>query len=912
MDEKGLSKRSGRTVCFSGMGVGILLGSSLFLSGCTTTAPWSSDLILPKEEKGLDAGRVVPLDASPRNVVGWECEESSPFSKSGSQSSLSNEVLRSLKENVSSRATALLNASGEWTDTNYGLWHQTCVHYKGTPAKILPSVPPSKNTTPLSPKTSPTVVGAIPPVPVPAPSPATASIPSSSSAVAASGGGGNLSSGISPNGASSPGSVAVASPQEMAPIPRVEPWMSASAAPTYHEPASPAVQKSAPSPAPSPQKIARLAPPGDKETPPSVAPSPFREVAARTPPATGESASVTAAAQPVPFPSCNSTGALGTTMGGCSPPSPPPSLRELPTPASGNAPFPTALRFHIKTGKRHPMDVVRRNIAAWIGKRVIPHPTPREVALLNNAILSIPQSGFPVSLEESAAGMTTVTVEADTLNDIAARLRQAVSSGQLSYRVKQTAVTGGTPGENRFVEENLSIPPSAVVTPHEVSDSLYAVSQVPGFARADALFSPLPDSGEDLPSPSPSGTTEPLSFLKERSAFFDSLLVEGPALPSLGTPFAPQELTSPPANLLVHVTPAPTFAGSQIEVDNYGYAPTGALMLNATGTVNNAGIAGGIFTVVASTSFGGMNAGTLSYSLPIDLMNRVGADFNAMNYVLGNGLSPWGNGANAAQLTALGVSGSNYSGDVWGMQTFIEKPDRKLVLKETLFLKEFQDTYSQTSQNDRSLPGGTLDLSGFRTLGKLTASFDLADTEYDLSQGAGSNPANPFYYDTQGLQNYMTANGQLSYAVTPVWSVTLGTVDQQYIGGGTLDPMLQATLGGVANVMALPTASLFGNDLYVGTLTLTRTDAVRTTSFASSLFFDAGQVTGIGTNYSALGPGVEESVSVQHWFARGDLAFPVGALPTQILGQNIPAMAGGNIGQGGLPFQLWLSAGLRY
>ncbi|MCL5953840.1 MAG: hypothetical protein M1509_04955, partial [Nitrospirae bacterium] len=251
-------------------------------------------------------------------------------------------------------------------------------------------------------------------------------------------------------------------------------------------------------------------------------------------------------------------------------------------------------------------------------------------------------------------------------------------------------------------------------------------------------------------------------------------------------------------------------------------------------------------------------------------------------------------------------------GDVWGMQTFIEKPDRKLALKETLFLKEFQDTYSQTSQNDRSLPGGTLDLSGFRTLGKLTASFDLADTEYDLSQGAGSNPANPFYYSTQGLQNYMTGNGQLSYAVTPVWSVTLGTVDQQSFGAGVIDPMLQATLGGVANVMALPTASLFGNNLYVGTLTLTRTDVLRSTTFASSLFFDAGQVTGVGTDYSAMGPGVEESVSAQHWFARADLALPVGALPTQILGQEITALTGGHIGQGEVPLQLWLSAGLRY
>ena len=436
------------------------------------------------------------------------------------------------------------------------------------------------------------------------------------------------------------------------------------------------------------------------------------------------------------------------------------------------------------------------------------------------------------------------------------------------------------------MERNLPIPPSGVVDAQKVSDTLYAVGQVPGFARADGIFSPAPDPG--------------------------ATASQGPAPPQSGTIFSPPPEAPALENLLVHVTPAPTFAGSQLEVDNYGYAPTGALMLNATGNVNNAGVAGGLFTVMASTSFGGMNSGTISYSLPIDLSNRVGADFNAMNYTLGLGFSPWGHGANVSQLTALGVSGSNYSGDAWAAQTFVETPDGRLALKETVFLKEFQDTYSQTSQNDRSLLGGTLDLSGFKNVGPLTASFDLSDTEYDLTQGSGSDPTNPFYNSTQGLQNYLTGNGQLSYAFTPVWSVTLGTVDQQSFGAGVIDPMLQATLGGVSNVMALPTASLFGNDLYVGTLSLTRTDVTTPGIFASSLFFDAGEVSGIGFAYSAMGPGVEESFSARHWFARADLAVPVGALPTQVLGSDITAMTGGNVGQGGIPLQLWLSAGLRY
>ncbi|MHB8370940.1 MAG: ShlB/FhaC/HecB family protein [Leptospirales bacterium] len=362
----------------------------------------------------------------------------------------------------------------------------------------------------------------------------------------------------------------------------------------------------------------------------------------------------------------------------------------------------------------------------------------------------------------------------------------------------------------------------------------------------------------------------------------------------------------------LHVTPEPTFSGSQLEIDNYGYAPTGAVVLNATGTANNAGFAGGRFVVSASTSFGGMASGLLSYSAPVGLFFVAGGDLTAMNYTLGQGFSPWGHGTNTVALTALGVSGSNYSGDLWATEILSEKEDRKLALKETLFQKEFQDTYSPTVQNDRSLTGGSLDLSGYRSLGKIFASFDLSDTEYALVQGGGSSPQNPFYNSTPGLQNYLSANGQIQYSLTPDWSVTLGTIDQQYFGGGSLDPMLQATLGGMANVMALPTAALFGNNLYAVTLTLTRSTVVKVGTLGSSLFFDAGQVTGLGTNYAAMGPGVEESVSSAHWFARADLAVPVGGLPTATLGQTITALTGGTIGQGGIPLQLWLSAGLRY
>jgi len=705
---------------------------------------------------------------------------------------------------------------------------------------------------------------------------------------------------------------------------------------------------------------------------------------------------------------CNATGALGSGFGGCSKPPAAPSSKA----ASGLLPakpvFMAPMRFRVRVTRTNWKPEVRKNIAAWVAKTLSPHPTPQETALLASTVRFLAQTGFPFGAELIGPQIYSVTVDRKILNDLSNRLARAVASGPLSYRVNRAAFRGTGEKENRFVEKSLPIPPGGVVDAQDVSDTLYAVAQVPGFARADALFTPavgvrgvrfdhavtftiksdqahslgkirhlialyvgkrvldmstreaqaivrrLTDTAEGKwwqpmeivfgrdkrgrinlvtvssgtlenlknaliemaqvgavskgPSPAQEFSTAGILSVEAR----EPDLSDEPPQPTTGEIFRPLSQSPDFENLLVQVTPSPTFAGSHLEVDNYGYAPTGALTLTATGNANNAGVAGGLFTVMASTSFGGMNSGTISYSLPVDLMNRVGVDMNAMNYTLGEGFSPWGHGANVSQLTALGVSGSNYSGDAWAVQTFVQKPDGRLALKETVFLKEFQDTYSQTSQNDRSIPGGTLDLSGFKTSGKLTASFDLADTEYDLSQGSGSDPNNPFYKDTQGLQNYMTANGQLEYAFTPVWSATLGTVDQQSFGAGVIDPMLQATLGGVSNVMALPTASLFGNDLYVGTLSLTRTAATKPGIFASSIFFDVGEVSGIGTNYSAMGPGVEESFSAQHWFARIDAAVPVGALPTQVLGQNITALTGGNIGQGGIPLQLWLSAGLRY
>jgi hemolysin activation/secretion protein len=523
---------------------------------------------------------------------------------------------------------------------------------------------------------------------------------------------------------------------------------------------------------------------------------------------------------------------------------------------------------YFKHGKRLVMksEQAVRTFLSYVALRVFPHPSESTTAAISVAVDRMakkPVQGLRVDQStRNGRPVAVMTADKKTLNRLANEIAALAKSPTASDTIRAVRFSGPPQKDQPFLAKNLGVSPGSPVSNAALSDNLYAISQLPGYARADALLVPTGTPGTD--------------------------------------------------DLVVKTTPSAKLAGSQIEVDNYGYAPTGAVTLNGTLDINDSLFTGDELSVLASTSFFGMNSGTLAYSAPTDLSNRLGVDMNALTYRLGLGFSPWGHGATVSQLVALGLSGSNYSFDGWEMHSFVKTPTAQAFVKGTLFLKEFQDTYSATVQNDRSVLGGTLELSGSKTAGRLSGNFDLADTEYDLSQGSGSSPQNPFYSDTQGIQNYWTGNGGIRYALTPVYAVYLSTVDQQYIGGGVLDPMLQAVLGGMSNVRVLPTAALFGNNLYSGSLNFLRTDAAYGGSLVSSAFFDVGQVTGIGFQYSAMGPGVEEAWTGTHLFGKIDLAVPVGPLPTGALGPQITALTGGNIQDGGIPLQLWMSLGWRY
>ncbi len=182
---------------------------------------------------------------------------------------------------------------------------------------------------------------------------------------------------------------------------------------------------------------------------------------------------------------CNSTGALGTSMGGCT--TRPVSPMAAPTSSPQTIYFSSAERFRVKTGRTERKLAIRRNIAAWVARRVVPSATSAEREVLKLAIQRLAVGGFPLTVEASSSDTALVTVRADTLNLLASRLLHALAGGRLDYRLNHTAVTGGTPGENGFVARQLPIPPSGMVEAQKIFDTLYQVGQVPGFARADAL-----------------------------------------------------------------------------------------------------------------------------------------------------------------------------------------------------------------------------------------------------------------------------------------------------------------------------------------------------------------------------------------------------------------------------------------
>ena len=135
---------------------------------------------------------------------------------------------------------------------------------------------------------------------------------------------------------------------------------------------------------------------------------------------------------------CNSTGSMGSGFEGCSKPPAAPSKKG----ASGLLPakpvFTEPMRFKVRVTKEDWGTEVRRNVAAWVAKRLMPHPNVREAALLDASVRYLARTGFPVKAEKIGFSFYSVTVDRKTLNDLASHLVRAVSSGPSRPAVSPT------------------------------------------------------------------------------------------------------------------------------------------------------------------------------------------------------------------------------------------------------------------------------------------------------------------------------------------------------------------------------------------------------------------------------------------------------------------------------------------
>ena len=164
-------------------------------------------------------------------------------------------------------------------------------------------------------------------------------------------------------------------------------------------------------------------------------------------------------------------------------------------PAPGTAATPSSLleTTWFLHGKRltlrpdHPV----RALLGYVARRVFPAPGPLLVERIRTAVDRLRKSpGLRVSGTKSFRSgqqVLVVSLNRETLNRLARRLRDAVKKTAVSERIRKVALSGVPPKDAAFVTENLGVELGSPVSDQPLSDTLYALSQLPGYARADAL-----------------------------------------------------------------------------------------------------------------------------------------------------------------------------------------------------------------------------------------------------------------------------------------------------------------------------------------------------------------------------------------------------------------------------------------
>ncbi len=352
------------------------------------------------------------------------------------------------------------------------------------------------------------------------------------------------------------------------------------------------------------------------------------------------------------------------------------------------------------------------------------------------------------------------------------------------------------------------------------------------------------------------------------------------------------------SNLDISLNNLGYFQGSSLSFDNYGQPYTGELRLNGTLNVNNLFHNGDNFNITATSSLG-FNTGTINYSQLLDSRGDKGSIYyNAYNYTIGEGISPFNYAANKNVLSALGFSGYGQSFGTNFLIPVYTGYNNKISAKLGYSMYILSDTYnvSQGIVDDRYLQAMDAELDGTSTFsgGANVLQYIFAYMPFFDTVTSNTNPLSGI----GGFHNMWHLSSNYT-------QVLPGVGNSLYLEGfgqlatGNIDPTQQYLLGGETNVRAYPTAIFFGNSGYLGTTELRHAIQYNWGVMQPYASFDVGGAYTTGETLTLMGPGVGVSAATHNgWNAKFEINAPIG---------NIPGVIGSVS-----PLQGWVSVGKTF
>lgn len=266
-------------------------------------------------------------------------------------------------------------------------------------------------------------------------------------------------------------------------------------------------------------------------------------------------------------------------------------------------------------------------------------------------------------------------------------------------------------------------------------------------------------------------------------------------------------------DLDIAASPGDRFAGSVI-LDDAGNRFTGRARLIGNLLVASPLGLGDQFTANALTSGADLNEATVGYGLPVfNAANRVGMDYSALDYRLGESLSP------------IDAHGTATVADVWASHSFVRGIDFNSSARVEFAHKQLNDTV------------GSTDLQTDRHSDAVTASW-LLDSKDQLFGGGGnslnlSGTVGQLNFDSAGAAGFDGKTARtagrfgkfdLTLSRTQVLdedtSLFVSAITQ--LSGGNLDSSEQLVAGGATSARGYDVGAVSGDEGELSTIELRR------------------------------------------------------------------------------------------